>query len=71
LAESAGTSDPHVALSLNNLAAVYEALTQYPEAEFLFMQSLTILQKTLGPNHPAEIKNLKNLAELYRKSAVR
>ncbi|HEX8873039.1 MAG TPA: tetratricopeptide repeat protein, partial [Nitrosospira sp.] len=52
----------------NNLAALYEAQGQYAEAESLFTRSLTILEKTLSPNHPKVIANLNNLAELYRKS---
>jgi tetratricopeptide (TPR) repeat protein len=68
LAESARAGAPHVALSLNNLAALHEAMAHHAEAEPLFAQSLEILQRRLSPSHPQVVKSLNNLAELYRKS---
>jgi TPR repeat protein len=41
-----------VAISLNNLAALYRAQGQYAQAEPLFKRSLAILAKALGPDHP-------------------
>lgn len=63
-----GPDHPHVALSLNNLAALHEAMAHHAEAESLFTQSLEILQRKLSPRHPQVNKSLNNLAEPYRKS---
>lgn len=61
-----GADHPNVAMSLNNLAAVYVATKNYATAEPLYKRSLTIMTKALGPNHPALVTNLENLAALYR-----
>jgi tetratricopeptide (TPR) repeat protein len=57
--------NPDVAMSLNNLASLYEAQGRYPDAEPLYKQSLAILEKLLGKDHPNIATSLSNLAELY------
>jgi len=47
-----GSEHPNVALSMNNLAALYDAQGRYAEAEPLFKQALTMCEKMLGVNHP-------------------
>lgn len=50
-----------------NQAAVYCYFRgQYSDSEFLIEQSLAILEKALGPDHPDVAASLNNLAELYR-----
>jgi hypothetical protein len=39
---------------------------QYTFAEPLFNRSLSIVEKTLGPNHPYSAAVLNNMAKLYR-----
>jgi tetratricopeptide (TPR) repeat protein len=61
-----GPAHPDVANSLNNLAALYEALGDYAKAEPLFLRSLAIKQKALGPEHPDVALSRNNLAEIYK-----
>ena len=60
-----GESHPHVATSLNNLAALYRDQGNYSAAEPLFLRSLEILETALGESHPHVATSLNNLAELY------
>jgi tetratricopeptide (TPR) repeat protein len=69
VAEKAGGSNhPSVAVSLNNLALLYQAQGQYAQAEPLCTRSLAIREDTLGPNHSDVATSLENMAELYRQS---
>lgn len=65
VAEQLPPSDPRLAQSLNNLAAVYYAEKNYARATPLMRRSLELLQQTLGPNDPNVGQTLKNLAALY------
>ncbi|MCH8805465.1 MAG: tetratricopeptide repeat protein, partial [Planctomycetes bacterium] len=65
-AENFGRTDPRLALSLNNLAMLYDTQGKYDQAEPLFKRSLAINEKALGPEHPDVAASLNNLAELYR-----
>ena len=56
---STGISD------LKNLVRVYSALGRYAEAESLFLRSLSIKERVLGPEHPDVAKSLNNLARLH------
>ncbi len=55
------------ATTLNNLAAAYEGLDRYDEAELHYLKSLTIVEHIQGPNHPDLILGLTNLGILNRK----
>ena len=57
-----------MAKGLNNLAAMYKTQGQYTQAEPLYMRSLMIVEKTLGPDHPHVATILGNLASLYRET---
>jgi len=57
--------------TLNNLAASYHAEGRYAEAEKLFRRSLSILEKSLGPDHPSVVAVLDNLANLYASQGKR
>jgi tetratricopeptide (TPR) repeat protein len=61
-----GPDHPHVATSLNDLAALYHAQGCHSEAEPLYQRSLAIWEKALGPDHPDVAASLNNLALLYR-----
>ena len=39
---------------------------RYSEAAKVAEEALTVAEKTFGPNHPAVVTSLNNLAELYR-----
>ncbi|MCA9470444.1 MAG: tetratricopeptide repeat protein [Nitrospira sp.] len=54
------------AMTLNNVAAAHEALGRYDEAELYYQQSLTVVERIQGPNHPDLLPGLKNLAILHR-----
>ncbi|MGH8546346.1 MAG: tetratricopeptide repeat protein [Gammaproteobacteria bacterium] len=54
-----------MALSLNNLAGLYDAQSQYPKSEPLYQRSLAIWEQALGPEHPDVALSLNNLAGLY------
>ncbi len=62
-----GPDHPDVAISLNNLAALYEKQGKYVEAEPLHKRSLEIREKALGRDHPDVANSLHNLAVLYEK----
>ena len=64
--ENTGPNHLSVAVSLNNLASLYDHQSKYAEAEPLFKRSLAINEKALGPEHPDVAPILHNLAELYR-----
>jgi tetratricopeptide (TPR) repeat protein len=64
--QNVGPDHPDVAMSLNNLALLYDTQGDYAKAEPLYKRSLAIWEKTLGPNHPNVAESLVNLAALYR-----
>ncbi|HEY9792895.1 MAG TPA: tetratricopeptide repeat protein [Candidatus Obscuribacterales bacterium] len=64
-AESFGENDARLALSLNNLAAVYHTQGKYTMAEPLYTRSLEIKKRNLGEEHPDVALNEHNLAILY------
>ena len=55
---------PDVALSLNNLAFLYDRQGRYSEAEPLYEQALEMLEQTLGTEHPNTITARNNLESL-------
>ncbi len=64
-AEEFGPDDSRLALSLNNLAAVYHTQGKYQMAEPLYQRSLDIKTRILGEEHPDVALNIHNLAVLY------
>ncbi|MCJ8280980.1 MAG: CHAT domain-containing protein, partial [Rivularia sp. ALOHA_DT_140] len=60
-----GKEHPDVAISLNNLAILYESQGNYKKAEPLYLRSLAIKEKVLGKEHPQVATILNNLALLY------
>ena len=52
--------------ALGSLAVVYNAQSQYREAEALYKRALAITEKALGPDHPDVGALLNNIAGLYR-----
>jgi len=64
LEKTLGTEHPVVAISLNNLAALYEAKGDNARAEPLFQRALAIQEKTLSAEHPYVALSLNNLAAL-------
>ena len=63
--ETFGSDHPDVAISLNNLAVLYDYQGRYAQAEPLYKRSLAIRENSLGPNHPHVAQSLNNLAFLY------
>jgi tetratricopeptide (TPR) repeat protein len=61
-----GRDHPDVAVSLNNLAELYQSQGRYAEVEPLLQRSLVIREKALSRDHPDVASALNNLAELYR-----
>jgi Tfp pilus assembly protein PilF len=55
-------------VSLNNLAGLHKSQGQYAQAEPLYKRSLAIMEKALGPEHPAVATSLENMAVLFRKT---
>jgi tetratricopeptide (TPR) repeat protein len=60
-----GPDHTNVALSLSNLAEIYEAQSEYAKAEQLYKQSLEILEKKFGKDDPFLAPTLLNMASLY------
>lgn len=65
--EATEEPSPRRAMTLNNLAAVNEALGEYEKAEIRYRQSLAIIEAIQGPTHPDLISSLNNLASLYQR----
>lgn len=63
--ESTSQADPRLVHTLNNLGAAQEALGEYEQAELSYRQSLTIVEKIQGSDHPDLVLGLNNLASLY------
>ena len=57
-----GLEHPDTALTLNNLAGLYEHMGDYTKAEPLYQQALRIVEKASGPDHPDAAAALENLA---------
>jgi tetratricopeptide (TPR) repeat protein len=57
---------PDVALSLNNLALLYQNEGRYADAEPLFKRLLAIRENALGRDHPDVAVSMNNLASLYQ-----
>jgi tetratricopeptide (TPR) repeat protein len=64
--ELLGQDHAKYATSLNDLAALNEAMGDYGKAEPLYRQALEIRKRVLGENHPDYAASLNNLAVLYR-----
>jgi tetratricopeptide (TPR) repeat protein len=64
--EQLGEIHLDTAISLNNLAGLYQNLGRYKEAEPLLLRALEINEVQLGENHLETAYNLNNLASLYR-----
>ena len=60
-----GPDHPNVALSLSNLAELYEAQKEYAKAEPLYKRSVEILEKAFGQDSPFLVPTLLNMASLY------
>ena len=70
-AKDFGESDPRLASSLNNLAALYYTQGKYEEAEPLYQRALAIDEKALGPEYPDTASIRENYADLLRKTERR
>ncbi len=57
-----GDNHPDVAISLNNLAALYRKTRRYRKAKPLFEQALKICEQTLGVSHPTTMTIRANYA---------
>ena len=57
--------DLDLAVTLNNLAALYKSQGKYEEAEPLLKRDLEISEKVLGKDHPDVATTLNNLGLLY------
>jgi CHAT domain-containing protein/Tfp pilus assembly protein PilF len=60
-----GPDHPDMAVSLNNVAMLYESQGNHAAAEPLFKRALEITEKAFGPGHPEVSVSLNNLAGLY------
>jgi tetratricopeptide (TPR) repeat protein len=61
-----GPEDLDTAISLNNLAGLYQQMGDYAKAEPLYQRSLKIYEKVLGPEDLDTAISLDNLAGLYQ-----
>jgi tetratricopeptide (TPR) repeat protein len=55
-----------MAAILNELAGIYHLQRRLPEAERHYKRSIAILEKALGPDHPALEVALNGLVVLYQ-----
>jgi tetratricopeptide (TPR) repeat protein len=56
----------NAAVSLNNLALLYQNIGECAKAEPLYQEALRIRRKVLGSEHPDTALSLNNLAVLYQ-----
>lgn len=64
-AEQFPDTDPRLAKTLNNMAALCHTQGKYQMAEDYYVQSLAIHERNHGQEHPEVAINLHNLAVLY------
>ncbi|MEI6712784.1 MAG: tetratricopeptide repeat protein [Verrucomicrobiota bacterium] len=62
--KTVGEDHPDYAISLSNLARIYDIRERYEDAKGLYEKALAIQEKALGPNHPDVATSLTNLAVL-------
>ncbi|MHB9072084.1 MAG: CHAT domain-containing protein [Desulfobaccales bacterium] len=60
-----GPEHPDIAVSLQNVAALYQVMGTYEPALPLYLRAIKIWEKTVGPEHPDTASSLSNLAMLY------
>ena len=60
-----GEKHPDNAISLNNLAALYDSQGNSAKAEPLYRQALEIRKEVLAEKHPDYAPSLSTLADLY------
>ena len=60
-----GGLEHEIAVRLNNLAAFHQAHGAWAEAERLYLRTLEIQEKLLGPDHPDFALTIHNLASLF------
>jgi CHAT domain-containing protein len=60
-----GDEDHDTAISLRNLASLYDSLGDHDKAEPLLKEALAINQKVLGPEHPYTAESLYDLGKMY------
>lgn len=65
VAESFPDSDPRLAKTLNNMAALCHTQGKFQMAEDYYVKSLAIHERNHGQEHPEVAINLHNLAVLY------
>lgn len=63
-----GPEHPNVAISLNNLAYLYDCQGQYAISESLYKRALKILEESLGPDHFRVGIVLNNMAACFRQT---
>ncbi len=59
-----GEEHPDTALSLNNLAMLYQDQGKYEQAEPLLQQALAMRQRVLGEEHPQSLTLAENYSYL-------
>jgi len=62
-----GEDHPNVAISLNNLAYLYDCQGNHAQSGPLYRRALGILEKAVGPEHFRIALVLRNMAERCRK----
>jgi tetratricopeptide (TPR) repeat protein len=60
-----GNEHQYVASTLRGLASVLEKMGEYPKAEKMFKESLSIYKKINGDKHKKTIRVINNLISLY------
>jgi tetratricopeptide (TPR) repeat protein len=66
-----GEEHPDVAISLNDLAGLYESQGRYEEAEPLYIQALDMRKKLLGDKHPYTQETQRDYQTLLENKKLR
>lgn len=59
-----GPKNPHIAVSLDDLAQMYQGQAQYAKAKPLYQRALAVFEESLPPTHPYIATTLNNLGTL-------
>ena len=64
-----GGEHSYMAISLNNLAKLFQNQGKHKEAEPLYRRAANIFEKKLGKEHPNTIKIRNNLEKLLKEKS--
>ena len=62
-----GKTHPNYAVSLNNIANIFQSMGNYEEALKYFKECLKIQEEVLGKSHPDYAASLNNIGDVLKR----